>query len=109
MKALPLTLNCPRCGSADVVYSCEPECCFNHVCGDCLASFQLKTRDVGGKLADFSFQASERDCLAPTVPCARCNSLNVAEIDEDDENVVGAKLACVDCKALLEIDFDSED
>ncbi len=103
MKALPLTLNCPRCGSADLVYSCEPECCFNHVCGDCLGSFQLQTLDLGNSLAGVSFERQERDCLAPTVACARCKGLNVAMIA--GEGRAEAKLVCVDCKALLEIEF----
>ena len=103
MKALPLTLNCPRCGSADLVYSCEPECCFNHVCGDCLGSFELQTLDLGKSLAEFSFQRPERDCLAPTVSCARCKGLNVVMIV--GEGGAEAKLICVDCKTLLEIDF----
>jgi hypothetical protein len=104
LKALPLTLNCPRCGSADLVYSCEPECCFNHVCGDCLGSFQLQTLELGNSLADFSFEHQERDCLAITVACARCKGLNVAMIAS--ESGIDAGLVCVDCKALLEIQFE---
>ena len=103
MNALPLTLSCPRCGSPDLVYSCEPECCFNHVCGDCLGSFQLQTLDLGKTVADLSFERRQRDCLAPTVACARCKSLNVAMLARTDG--AGAKLVCVDCKTLLEIDF----
>ena len=103
ITALPLTLKCPGCGSADLVYSCEPECCFNHVCGDCLGSFQLQTRDLGVSCAEFAFERQERDCLAVTVACARCKGLNVAMIAA--EGGVEAKLVCVDCKRLLEIDF----
>ena len=103
MKALPLTLSCPRCGSADLVYSCEPECCFNHVCGDCLGSFELQTLDLGSSLADFSFERRERDCLAATVPCARCKGLNVAMIVSEGD--AERQVVCVDCKTLLEISF----
>lgn len=101
MKAMPLTLKCPRCGSPDVVYSCEPECCFNHVCGDCLSSFQLQTRDLGGRVPHIVPESDERDCLAPTVPCVACLSLNVSMI----ENEGAMTTVCVDCGAELEIDF----
>jgi hypothetical protein len=104
IKALALTLNCPRCGSSDLVYSCEPECCFNHVCGDCLGSFQLQTLDLGNSLAAFSFEQQERDCLAITVACARCKGLNVAMIA--GEGGVEPQLVCVDCKTLLGIEFE---
>ena len=100
---MPLSLKCPGCGSTDLVYSCEPECCFNHVCGDCLGSFQLQTRDLGNTFADFSFDRPERDCLAATVACARCKSLNVAMIA--GEGGAEANLICVDCKTLLDIEF----
>jgi transcription elongation factor Elf1 len=105
MKARSLTLNCPRCGSPDLVYSCEPECCFNHVCGECLSSFQLQTRDLGGRIPNvITRQRSERDTLAPTVPCASCSRLNVAMIDNEGATTT----VCVDCGAILEIEFGDE-
>ena len=104
MQAKPLTLSCPRCGSPDLVYSCEPECCFNHVCGECLNSFQLQTRDLGGRVSSVVPETSERDSLAPTVPCAVCSRLNVAMVDNQGVTAT----VCVDCGAILEIDFGLE-
>lgn len=100
MKAVPLAIRCPECGSDDVVYSCEPECCFNHVCGNCLASFELFTTDLDRKLSGVSFQMTESDCLAATVSCARCESLNVGMIEGEEKRVV-----CRDCYAALELGF----
>ena len=103
MKTRPLSVSCPICGSESVVYSCQPDCCFNHVCGDCLASFQLETRALGGKISDIAFEAIEPDSCAPTVRCARCESLNVRMIDGEDP---GAKcLVCEDCLTVLKLEY----
>jgi hypothetical protein len=102
MKLLDLTVACPHCGSRNVIYSCEPTCCFNHVCGDCLASFELLTRDLGGELAVVENQPGERDSTAPTVACARCESLEVHRVDDGASS---NQLVCVSCHAHLELDF----
>ena len=101
----PLTVKCPECGSDDVVYSCEPECCFNHVCGECLTSFQLRTCEVGKLREEVRFLEAPRDSLAATVACAACNGLRV-EILADDCGV-DAGLVCADCTALLKLEFGS--
>src|SRR5262249_1280510 len=43
MKLSELRVACPSCGSEAVAYTCQPECCFNHVCESCLANFELAT------------------------------------------------------------------
>jgi len=48
MKFLPLKVSCPVCGSQNITYTCEPKCCFNHICDSCYATFQLLTETVGG-------------------------------------------------------------
>src|SRR5215216_2535947 len=106
MKLSPLAIICPGCGSKEVVYSCTPDCCFNHVCGDCLNNFQLLTNDLGKTLRPVRVNADERDTCAPTVACARCESLEVYQL-EDDQSPAG-NLVCATCGALLDLEFSSE-
>ena len=104
MELLPLTFSCPNCGSPDVAYSCEPECCFNHVCGDCLSSFEPFTSDLGGELAVGRAGSPEKDSCAPTVACARCGGLEVLALaGEGSEN----RVVCGDCRALLVLGFST--
>jgi transcription elongation factor Elf1 len=102
MRFLPLTVSCPACGSGDVVYSCTPDCCFNHVCNACLASFELSTNDLGEKFASGPPEPAERDSCAPTVGCARCGSLQLFMIEGGDR---GGRMACSSCHTLLELEF----
>ena len=106
MEFRALTVLCPRCGSEDVIYSCDPECCFNHVCSVCLESFELFTKDLGEGVAPVDIQAQERDSCAPTVACARCKSLQVYQAGEGEG--FGTRLACMSCHALLELGFSFE-
>ena len=107
MKILPLTVACPGCGSREVVYSCEPECCFNHVCSTCYSSFELFTRALEEELTTVDIQPNERDSLAPTVSCVRCKSLAVYSVEDDESST--QKLVCGSCHSLLELDFSSVD
>jgi len=100
MNSLPLELRCPACGSVKVAYSCEPECCFNHVCEDCLASFQVATRDLGQMAGHVIADGVEVDSCSPTASCARCHSLRVRSIDRD---AASGRAVCIDCQALLEL------
>ena len=101
IRARPLTIKCPNCGSDKVAYSCEPECCFNHVCEDCLASFQLATRSLGETITGLPAMLEEKDSCAPTARCAKCQSLEVHSIDMDDAE--GPSAFCVACGAALEL------
>ena len=96
MKAEILSLACPACGSRSVIYSCEPKCCFNHVCADCHTAFELLTRDLGGQ---FRADPPERepDGSEPTSECARCHELTVYR--------AGGHVVCTSCFALLELEF----
>jgi hypothetical protein len=101
----PLTVECPRCGSADVTYTCEPTCCFNHICGACYTTFELATAAVGRDLRGLETPATERDCLAPTVACARCESLDVYLVEA--EGAPTGDLWCAACQALLRLSIEA--
>jgi hypothetical protein len=101
MEYLPLTVTCPGCGSSEVVYSCSPDCCFNHVCGDCLGNFELITSDLGETLPQVSVRPAERDSCAPTARCARCESLDLYQLGGTDSHA--GKVVCASCRALLEL------
>ncbi len=68
MTLASLHVACPKCGSSDVVYSCKPECCFNHVCGQCFTTFELGTSRVGEAAGDFGPIPPDPDPSAPTAP-----------------------------------------
>jgi hypothetical protein len=103
MKTLQLSLNCPRCSSADVVYSCEPNCCFNHVCGNCLASFQLSTRELGKELAEFDSPSEVGDSLSATASCSKCEGINLFMLESSGEG--NLQLVCSDCHSVLELEI----
>jgi hypothetical protein len=62
------------CGSDDVVYTCAPSCCFNHVCGTCRASWQLGTTVADAPAPATGLTGSDYDTTFPTAPCARCRN-----------------------------------
>ncbi len=104
MRFSPLQVNCPTCGSQDVTYTCEPECCFNHVCNACHSSFMLGTEKLGRELpeAERAGLPSEgpEDSLAPTVGCDRCESTAVYQLEQE---FGGATHVCGACSALLKV------
>ena len=102
MNLVPISLDCPQCGSADVIYSCKPECCFNHVCNNCYTTFELETERVGETGEDLVVPP-EPDSTNPTAPCARCGECRVfARADASDPMPT---YVCVSCKALLKMSF----
>jgi hypothetical protein len=103
----PLTVQCPACGSSDITYTCEPKCCFNHLCGACYTTFELFTQPTGGTLRAVEVPSGERDSLAPTVACARCESLEVYAVAGEASS--STQLVCAACHALLELGFASVD
>ena len=98
MTLAPLEVTCPQCGSHDVLYSCKPDCCFNHVCNNCYTTFELETARVGEFKGEFRVPP-EPDSTQPTAPCARCGEWKVFAI-QDGENKL-SQLVCIDCRALL--------
>jgi len=98
MKLIPLTVSCPQCGSTDVIYSCKPECCFNHVCNNCYTTFELETTKVGEVKEEFP-PPPDPDPSGPTAPCARCGEAKVFAISNGP--TPPPQYVCADCKALL--------
>jgi transcription initiation factor TFIIIB Brf1 subunit/transcription initiation factor TFIIB len=99
VKTRKLQLACPVCGSAEVFYSCTPNCCFNHVCGDCGATFEPVTewKQAGpGRVLPPDPLPEAAD---PTAACAKCESTRVYSLEEDGGAV------CADCGAALEIRY----
>jgi hypothetical protein len=96
MQSRKLSLRCPACGSADIVYSCEPKCCFNHVCAECTAAFYPSTARTGERLPGVTPPHPPPDCTEPTVACARCESTAVYTLDDD-------RLVCTACGELLRL------
>jgi hypothetical protein len=103
MTLLPLSVSCPNCGSKEVSYTCEPKCCFNHLCGSCYSTFELVTVSLGSKLNDIETPHEERDCLAPTTACAVCEGLDVFLLDEGPGPT--DKLYCSTCHSVLRLEL----
>jgi hypothetical protein len=93
-----LELACPVCRSAAVFYSCTPNCCFNHVCGDCGATFEPATRLAGTAESPAVPPDPLPDASDPTAACARCDSIAVYMTAD------GA-LVCSACRALLALEY----
>lgn len=94
-------VRCPNCHSAAVVYSCTPNCCFNHVCDDCRSTFQLVTAKTGRFDRESAISPVEPASGDPTAACAACDSLNLAIVSTSGENQ--ATLVCGKCRAVLEL------
>lgn len=75
-----LAVPCPLCASHEVVYTCEPRCCFNHVCTACKASFLLATEVAGGR-SDGPAAVDPKESGEPTARCCACRSLDVISLD----------------------------
>lgn len=97
-KTSRLALACPLCGSTEVFYSCTPNCCFNHVCSDCQATFEPATRAVGGTLSGIEPPDPLPDASDPTVACARCESTAVYQLED-------GRLVCAACGTLLKLEM----
>ena len=98
MKTVPLALRCPVCNSSGVFYSCTPNCCFNHVCGDCQTTFEPATVAIGGTLAGVEPPDPLPDASDPTVACIRCDSTAVYMLPD-------GRLVCAKCGTLLRLEI----
>ena len=90
-------IRCPLCNGTDIVYSCEPKCCFNHVCADCRSTFEINTEKTGQYDQTTALDFREPESGDPTTGCATCESLRVAVLRiEGDETL----LLCGKCRAI---------
>jgi hypothetical protein len=103
MTPQPLLVQCPSCGCGDITYTCEPACCFNHICTACYTTFELFTEALGRTLTDLQKPLGERDSLAPTVACARCEGVEVYQLEQADGS--RGDLVCAACHTLLRLGF----
>ncbi len=90
-------VRCPKCGGAEIVYSCEPKCCFNHVCADCRSTFEINTVKTGQAMGEVATKIEEPQSGEPTTCCASCESLRVAVLKSEDNQTL---LFCGDCGAI---------
>lgn len=98
MKTRKLEFSCPLCGSDEVFYTCTPNCCYNHVCGACGATFEPETRRKGGVIAAITPPHPLPDATDPTTECAACGSTAVYMVED-------ASLVCGTCGAALELEI----
>jgi DNA-directed RNA polymerase subunit RPC12/RpoP len=98
VKTRKLQIHCPVCGSAEVFYSCTPNCCFNHVCAACGTTFEPATVVAGGKLTGLIAPDPFPDATDPTTECAACHATTVYMTDE------GAAV-CGKCGSLLKVEL----
>ncbi|MGH9580679.1 MAG: hypothetical protein ACRD2R_06785 [Terriglobales bacterium] len=96
-------IHCPHCNGAEIIYSCEPKCCFNHVCADCRSTFELNTAKTGRFDRTTSIAAAEPASADPTTGCAACDSLRVAVLSSDANQTL---LLCADCRAVLRLNIE---
>ncbi len=94
-------VRCPNCASEQIVYTCEPKCCFNHLCAGCQTTFQLITQKLGGSPLPPRSDVTPPESSDPTAACAACESLRVYGV-----SVSGSKVACADCGALLGLAYE---
>ena len=95
---------CPHCKGREIVYSCEPKCCFNHVCADCRSTFEINTEKTGRSDETTPFDLSEPDSSDPTTGCAQCESLRIGVIGRDGDRTL---LLCGNCRALLHLAIEN--
>ena len=104
MTLTPLVAACPKCGStADIVYSCKPECCFNHVCARCYTTFELATTKAGEFSGEIGPIPPDPDPSGPTAPCERCGECRIFAISDGLRSP--QQYLCVSCNALLTLDY----
>ena len=97
MQMLKDIVRCPKCGGKEIVYSCEPKCCFNHVCADCRSTFEINTVKTGQSLAAATVTVEEPQSGEPTTCCASCDSLRVAVLKSEGDETL---LCCGACGAI---------
>ena len=93
-------VRCPQCGGSDIIYSCEPKCCFNHICADCRSTFELNAQKTGRFDPETTIHAEEPQSGEPTTGCASCESLKVAVLSSSGDETL---LLCGECRAISKL------
>ncbi len=93
-------VRCPKCAGTEIVYSCEPKCCFNHVCADCRSTFEINTKKTGTFDRESDLPFNEPESGDPTTGCANCDSLNLAVLCTGGDETL---LVCGKCRAVLKL------
>jgi hypothetical protein len=93
----PVQASCPVCGAGAVIYSCSPACCFNHVCAECRASWQMGTEPTATPIpAGLETAVPPDDSGDVHAPCARCGEA-VFQVGDSDA------LYCARCRVMLRV------
>lgn len=100
LQALKDIVSCPQCHGREIIYSCEPKCCFNHVCADCRSTFELNTEKTGRFDPAAAAQAQEPESGDPTTGCAACESIRIGVLSSTPEETL---LVCGKCHAVLRL------
>ncbi|MBZ5579061.1 MAG: hypothetical protein LAP40_21065 [Acidobacteriia bacterium] len=98
MQTQKLVLTCPVCASKDVYYTCTPDCCFNHVCGECRTTFEPVTAATGAKVSGVVPPDPLPVAGDPTVACAKCYGIAVYRAGDET-------LVCAGCGAVLVLEL----
>jgi len=104
VTALRDIISCPHCKGREIVYSCEPKCCFNHVCADCRSTFEINTEKTGRTDPDTPIDIPDPDSTEPTTGCAQCESLRVGVLSVADDPTF---LLCGKCRAVLKLAIEN--
>ena len=100
LLSLKEIIRCPQCGGGEIIYSCEPKCCFNHVCADCRSTFELNTHKTGRFDHATAINAEEPQSGEPTTACASCENLKLAVLSSADGETL---LLCANCRAVSKL------
>jgi hypothetical protein len=98
VKTRKLVIPCPTCGSAETYYTCTPNCCFNHVCGECGTTFEPVTKTTGATVRDLVPPNPLPEAADPTAACAKCESTSVYLTE-------AGSLVCGKCGSLLALEI----
>ena len=97
--ALKDVIRCPKCGGSEIVYSCEPKCCFNHVCADCRSTFEINTVKTDEFDQSPGLRFAEPESGEATTACAACESLNIAVLGSGED----VRIVCGKCGAVSKV------
>ncbi len=98
MQTRKLAIACPSCGSGEVFYTCTPNCCFNHVCANCGATFEPVTKATGDRLEGIQPPDPPPEASDPAAACARCDAAAVCQTED-------GRIVCGECGAILVIEL----